>query len=217
MNWSVPLSEHAEDVWPGLQKQVQQKVRKSQKEGVRVRVAEKREDVLLYYNLHLQTRSKKHGMPSQSRKYFSTLWDTFAASGNLRLLLAEYEGRTIAGTIIFVFGTTIHSAYAASDENYLKLAPNNLLYWDIITWGCEQGYKTFELGRTARDNEGLMDFKRRWGAVQETLPYYYYPQTAGLASTSESSRKFQLLTATWRKLPLGISAPLGGFLYKHMG
>jgi FemAB-related protein (PEP-CTERM system-associated) len=217
VNWSIPLAEHAEDVWPRLQKQVQQKVRKSQKEGVRTRVAEKREDMSLYYNLHLQTRSKKHGMPTQSRKYFTTLWDTFAASGNLRLILAEYAGKTIAGMILFVSGTTLHSAYSASDENYLKQAPNNLLFWDIITWGCEHGFKAFELGRTARDNEGLMDFKRRWGAVQEPLSYYYYPCTAGLASTSESSRKFRILTTTWRKLPLGISAPLGAWLYKHMG
>src|SRR5579859_2911495 len=140
VNWSIPLTEHAEAAWPKLQKQVQQKVRKAQKEGVRIRIAEKREDISLYYNLHLQTRTKKHGMPTQSRKYFTTLWDTFAVSGNLRLLLAEYEGTTIAGIIIFVSGTTLHSAYAASDENYLKLAPNNLLFWDIITWGCEHGY-----------------------------------------------------------------------------
>jgi FemAB-related protein (PEP-CTERM system-associated) len=217
VNWSIPLYKRAEDVWSKLRKPVQRQIKKSQKDGVHIRVADKPEDMALYYNLHLRTRVKKHGMPVQSRKYFSTLWETFAAGGTLRLLLAEYEGNTIAGIILFASGTTLHYSYGASDEKYLKLAPNNLLFWDAIKWGCEHGYKTLDLGRTARDNEGLMEFKRRWGAIQEALPYYYYPQKAGLAATSESSRKFRLLTTIWRKLPLGITAPLGGWLYKHMG
>jgi FemAB-related protein (PEP-CTERM system-associated) len=217
VNWVIPLSERPEDMWSKLRKPVQRQIKKSQKDEVHIRVADKPEDMALYYNMHLQTRAKKHGMPVQSRKYFSTLWDTFAPSGTLRLLLAEYEGNTIAGIILFTSGTTLHYSYGASDEKYLKLAPNNLLFWEVITWGCEHGYKAFDLGRTARDNEGLMEFKRRWGATQEPLPYYYYPQTAGLASTSESSRKFRLLTTAWRRLPLGITAPLGGWLYKHMG
>ncbi len=113
---------------------------------------------------------KSMGCPLNHDNYFFTLWDTFAVTGTLRLLLAEYEGNTIAGIILFASDTTLHYAYGASDEHHLKLAPNNLLYWDAITWGCEQGYKVFDLGRTARDNEGLMEFKRRWGAIQEPLP-----------------------------------------------
>jgi len=217
VNWSIPLSERAEDVWTTLRKPVQHQIKKSQKNGVHIRVAQKCEDMLLYYNLHLRTRVKKHGMPVQSRKYFSTLWDTFAASNTLQLLLAEYEGNTIAGIIIFAFGTTLHYAYGASDENHLKLAPNNLLFWDAITWGCEHGYKVFDLGRTARDNEGLMEFKRRWGAIQESLTYYYYPHAAGLAFTSENSPTFRLLTTVWKTLPLTVTVPLGGWFYRHMG
>jgi FemAB-related protein (PEP-CTERM system-associated) len=227
-HWSIPLSERAEDVWSTLKRQVKQQVRKAQRDGVSMRVADKPADMSLYYNLHLRTRTQKHGMPSQSRKYFTTLWDTFATSGQargtapattptMRILLAEYEGMTIAGFVLFVSGTTLYGAYAASDENYLKLAPNNLLYWEAIKWGCEQGYKVLDLGRTARDNEGLMEFKRRWGAIQQPLSYYYFPHAAGLASTPRCSPRFRLLTTTWRKLPLSVTAPLGGWLYKHMG
>jgi FemAB-related protein (PEP-CTERM system-associated) len=217
VTWAICLSGRVEDVWSRLRRPVQRQIKKSRKIGVQIRVAESREDMCLYYALHLQTRAKKHGMPVQSPEYFLTLWDTFAASGTLRLLLAEYEGNAIAGIILFASDTTLHYAYGASDEKHLELAPNNLLFWDAITWGCEQGYKVFDLGRTARENDGLMEFKRRWGAAQVPLPYYYYPRTAGLASTSEASRKFRLLTTTWKKLPLAVTVPLGGWLYKHIG
>ncbi len=90
-------------------------------------------------------------------------------------------------------------------------------YGQLSHGRCTHGYQTLDLGRTACDNEGLMEFKRRWGAIKEPLPYYYYPQTAGLASTSERSWKYRLLTSCWRKLPLHVAEPLGSFLYKHLG
>jgi hypothetical protein len=51
----------------------------------------------------------------------------------------------------------------------------------------------------------------------EPLSYYYYPDMAGLASISEQSWKFRLLTSWWRQLPLQIAEPVGGYLYKHLG
>ena len=49
------------------------------------------------------------------------------------------------------------------------------------------------------------------------LPYYYSPRVAGLASTSEHSRKYQMLTAGWKRMPLPLASTLGGLLYKHLG
>ena len=217
VNWIVPLADRPEDVWKGLRKPVQHQIKKSQKLGIHIRTADQREDMAIYYKLHVQTRIKKHGMPAQLKEYFFQLWDTFAPDGTLQLLLAEYQDNPVAGIILLAAGNTIHYAYGASDERYLNLAPNNLLFWTAMSLGCAKGFTRFDLGRTACDNEGLMEFKRRWGATKEALSYYYYPHTAGLAATSEKSWKYRLITNIWRKLPLAISAPLGGFLYKHLG
>lgn len=217
VSWLLPLTADPKTAWSGLRKPVQRQIKKSQGNGVKVRTAEKSEDMLHFYRLHLQTRSKKHGMPTQPLRFFSELWNAFAASGTMQLLLAEYEGNVIASMILLTRGSTIRYAYGASDERYLHLAPNNLLMWEAIRWSCTHGYQTLDLGRTSCDNEGLMEFKRRWGAIQQPLPYYYYPRTAGLVATSEHSWKFHLLTACWRQLPLQVARPLGGWLYKHLG
>jgi FemAB-related protein (PEP-CTERM system-associated) len=217
VRWLLSLTPNPEDIWSQMRKPVQHQIKKSRKLGVQVRIAERREEVEHYYQLHLQTRSKKHGMPTQPAAFFYGLWDNFAAQDAMKVLLAEHEGTIIAGMVILASGTTVRYAYGASDERYLKLAPNNLLMWKTIEWGCEHGYQFLDMGRTARENEGLMEFKRRWGASQEPLPYYYHPATAGLASTSEQSPKFRLLTNGWRRLPLSIAGPLGGYLYRHLG
>jgi FemAB-related protein (PEP-CTERM system-associated) len=217
VNWLLPLAAAPDAVWSGLKKPVQRQVRKSQKLGVHVRMSQNRADMAEYSRLHLLTRSKKHGMPAQPRRFFFGLWDSFFASGAMKLLLAEYQGTVIAGAILLISGATVRSAYNASDERYLHLAPNNLLLWEAISWSCSQGYQTLELGRTAQDNQGLLQFKRSWGAIKEPLPYYYYPDMAGLAATAESSWKYRLLTSGWKRLPLGVAEPLGGYLYKHLG
>lgn len=217
VRWLLPLAADAEAVWAGLRKPVQRQIKKSESLGVQVRMATQREDMAQYYRLHLHTRSKKHGMPAQPQGFFYGLWDAFAAQGAMQLLLAEYEGVVIAGMVLLAAGTTARYAYGASDEQYLHVAPNNLLMWTAIRWACSQGYRVLDMGRTASDNEGLMEFKRRWGAIKEPLPYYYYPQIGGLAATSESSWKFRFLTRCWQRLPLEVAGPLGGYLYKHLG
>jgi FemAB-related protein (PEP-CTERM system-associated) len=217
VSWRLPLSTDVDAIWSGLRKPVQRQIKKSQSLGLQVRMVQQREEVAHYYRLHLQTRSKKHGMPAQPQRYFFELWDAFATSDAVKLLLAEYRGIVIAGMILLASGSTVKYAYGASDERYLHLAPNNLLMWESINWGCTHSYQMLDMGRTACDNEGLMEFKRRWGAIKEPLPYYYYPHTAGLAATSERSWKFRLLTTCWKQLPLQVAGPLGGYLYKHLG
>lgn len=215
--WLLVLDSDPHVVWSGLRKPIQRQVEKSRKLGVQVRLAERHEEILHYHRLHLRTRTKKHGMPTQPERFFLALWDAFAAKGSLQVLLAEYEGAIVAGMILLASGTTIRYAYGASDDSYLHLAPNNLLMWKAISWACEHGYRTFDLGRTARDNRGLMEFKRRWGATMEPLPYYYFPHAAGLAATSETSWRFKALTSCWKQLPLPIAEFLSGHLYKHLG
>jgi len=216
VRWQLPLIADPEAMWSGLRRQVQQQIRKSRKLGVQVRAAQRHEDIAHYYHLHLRTRSK-HGMPAQSRRFFNRLWDTFAPSGEMQVLLAEYQGTVIASIVLLASGNTMMYPYSASDERYLNLAPNNLLVWEAIAWCCTNGYQVLDFGRTACDNEGLMEYKRRWGAVREPLPYYYYPHMTGLAATSERSRRYYLLTSCWRRLPLQVAGPLGGYLYKHLG
>jgi FemAB-related protein (PEP-CTERM system-associated) len=213
---SLPADPDA--VWSRLRKPVQQQIKKSRKLGVQVRIAQQREEVAHYYRLHLQTYSKKHGVPAQPAQFFYSLWDNFAANGTMQLLLAEYEGHIIAGMVLVVSGsTTVKYAYGASDKRYLHLAPNNLLIWTAITWGCEHGYQVLDMGCTASTNEGLMEFKRRWGAIPEPLPYYsYYPVATGLVRTSGQSRKMHFFSSCWKHLPIAITGPLGGRLYRHM-
>ena len=216
-NLPIQLASDPQRVLACLRPTARRKIKKARTQGVQVRLAEQREDMLKYYRLHLLTRTKKHGMPSQSLAFFLRLWDTFAPDGTLHLELAEYEGQTIAAHITMFYGQTARYMYGASDDRHQDLGAGYLLTWEEIAWGCQHGYTLLDLGRTAYANAGLMQYKRSWGATAEPSPYYYYPAIRGLSTTPEESRKYQLLTSCWKKLPLQLSAPLGGYLYRHLG
>jgi CelD/BcsL family acetyltransferase involved in cellulose biosynthesis len=217
VRWRLALTPGAEAIFGGVKPSARRQIRKAERAGVVVRAATCRADVAAYYHLHLHTRTRKHGMPAQPLRYFEALWDTYAAGDGLRLLLAEHEGQPIAGMLFLAEGETLRYAYGASDERFLRLGPNDLLLWQGVRWACERGFRTLDLGRTARDNEGLNAFKAGWSAVSEPLTYYYYPARAGLAATAEHSLRYRLLTGVWRRLPLPLAGALGGALYRHLG
>ncbi len=214
----LSLSPNPDTVWSRLRKPVQQQVNKSQKLGVQVRIAQQRKEVAHYYRLHLQTCAKKHGVPAPPAQFFYSLWDSFAANGTMQLLLAEYQNKIIAGMMIIALGNkTVKCAYGASDKRYLYLAPNNLLMWTAIKWGCEHNYQVLDMGLTSRMGKGLMDYKLRWGAVPEPLPYYFYfPVATEQVGMLSQGRKMHFMSNCWKHLPLAITGPLGGCLYRHM-
>ena len=181
VRWVSRLQPDHERVWSGIKKSVCVQIRKATKVGVTVRRGIDRSDMQAYYQLHLETRSKKHGMPAQPWKYFDALWSEFGESGEVQLYLASYSGTVVAGIVCLAGGDTMQYAYGGSDPRYLHLAPNNLLMWEAMKSACEQGYGLFDFGRTAVANAGLMQFKRGWGSEGIPLTYYYYPAVAGLA------------------------------------
>jgi hypothetical protein len=107
-------------------------------------------------------------------------------------------------------------AYGASDARFLKHAPNHALFDAALGWAIERGYRYFDFGRTAPDNEGLMEFKRQWGAQFLPLPYFYHPNRSGFVSETGASWKHRLFTSAWRKLPVGVTAVVGPPLYRHL-
>lgn len=217
VRYVLPLDKDPHKLLAGARPRMRSQVRKAERDGVTVRWGVERRDIDTFYQLHLQTRSGKHGMPAQPRRYFTGLWDAFAASGAMRLALAEYKGRCIAAAILLIAGGTVSSSYVATDPRYLELNATRAAEWAAIEWACTSGYELWDFGRTARESEGLRQYKRAWGTTELDLPYYYWPAVAGLASTSETSRKYTLLTSYWRKLPLSVAEPLGGRLYRHLG
>jgi CelD/BcsL family acetyltransferase involved in cellulose biosynthesis len=159
-------------------------IRKAEKEGVTVRVSSTLEDTRRFYDLMVHTR-RKHGLLPQPWRFFKNIHKHLIAPGHGYLLLADYQGQTIAGDLLLRFRDQLTYKFNASDPQFLEVRPNNLLLWQAMHLGAEAGQRTLDLGRCELDNEGLRRFKLLWGAREQRVGYYHYPETiAGSALLS---------------------------------
>jgi CelD/BcsL family acetyltransferase involved in cellulose biosynthesis len=192
--------------------QVQRNVRKAAQGPLELRRAEAETDLThVFYRLHLETR-RRQGTPVQPRRFFGLLWKRILEPGLGFATLAYSEQTPVAGAVFLAGNATVTYKYGASDPRFLGLRPNHLVFWDAIRWSCEQGYGSFDFGRTDLDNRGLREFKSRWGAEEHPL---YYSAVAGEAPSLAQGRAARALGPVIRRSPAWVCRGLGEALYKY--
>jgi CelD/BcsL family acetyltransferase involved in cellulose biosynthesis len=192
--------------------QVQQRIVKGEREGVLVRRGTAKDDLLrTFYELHLETRHRL-GVPIQPRRYFDFLWERIIASGRGFLLLAYWKDMPIAAAVFLAWNGTVVYKYSASRHEFWKLRPNNMVIWNGIRWGCENGFHTFDFGRTEPGNEGLRSFKSAWGTDEQPLSY---STLAAGSPTQAVARGAEILRRPIQTMPAWFCRLLGELAYKR--
>ena len=208
----LKLSSEAEEVFGGFHRsQVKRNIRRAEREGIKVRWAEHRRDLDVFYNLHVETR-RRLGVPVQPKLYFELLWQQLIDAGLGFVLLAYKDSVPIAGAVFLAYKTTLVYKYGASDSDHWRLRPNHLLFWTSIRWGCEQGYSLFDWGKANVSNTGLRNFKNGWGAQESVLTYSVLAAT----SPNEIPDRLSGMMGTFiRNTPSWVCRVSGELLYKH--
>jgi hypothetical protein len=107
---------------------------------------------------------------ADARYYFNQTYFNHFADGRINnvLLLAEHDGRIIAGCIVLTGRQFAHYHLGASDPASLALRPNHLLFAEMIRWAKQAGFQALHLGGgTTRSNtDSLLAYKRSFSANQ---------------------------------------------------
>jgi len=198
-----------------LRESTARNIRRSEKEGVTVRICRSLKGVKDFYRLHCLTR-RRHGIPPQSIGFFEMLHKYVISMGFGFTVLASKGEVTVAGVICLHFGNNAVYKYGASDDRYQHLRPNNLVLWEAIKKCAREGFRSFSLGRTDLDNEGLLAFKNGWGGAKSILNYYKYDfATNNFICAPEQD--LEVYRKVLRQLPIGVLRVLGKMAYRHMG
>ncbi|MDQ3854769.1 MAG: GNAT family N-acetyltransferase [Chloroflexota bacterium] len=197
------------------------KVNKAAKQGVRVRPAETERDLRVWYALYVDTM-RWHIVPPRPYRFFEVAWQLLRPRGLLRLLLAERheagQSQLLAGSIFLMFGQTVFYAFNGRRREALSLEPNDAIQWQAIHDACRDGFRRYDFGEVAENNQGLAAFKSKWGALPMRLYRYYYPASRELetGALKAGSRARQLANAAWRRLPAKATILLGDWLYRYL-
>ncbi len=196
---------------------VRQRIQRAEKSDLCLKTGNSETDLMGFHELHKTTR-KKHGLPPQPYKFFKNLWDTFVPSGNMKLLMAQKNDKTIAALILFLFRDRVSAEFLASDDSYWNLSPNHLLFWEAIKTAHNEGFKIFDFGRTSSSNGSLMDFKKHWGTTVVDLPQFIYPNNmCDTIDNREASINYRLSKIICKNAPELIDSLIGNFYYRHLG
>ena len=214
--YEVPTEQGESSVWQQLHaSSTQRSIKKGLKAGVVVRRGETAEDWLVMAELEERT-AHGHGLPAPPRRFFVEGCRRLQSAGLAQVYLAFTSmGNPAAAIAIWKGPRSWIYAFGASDPAQLEQRPNHVLLWTAIQ-DAIASERRFDMGRAAPEQEGLVEFKRRWGGQAIPLAYDYWPTPAGLNIAARDRGSMAAVAAIWSRLPAGI-ARLGSGLYRYLG
>lgn len=210
---TLRLESDTDKVCRGIHHSHLRNMRIARANGIKIVHGVGKEELSAFYGLHLQTRHRQ-GVPIQPRKYFELLDELVLQRGLGFISLAWHDATCLAGATFLHWRDTLTYKYGASTELGLSMRANHLLFWDAICWGCENGFKFLDFGRSDVDNAGLRSFKQRWGAVETPLIYSRFPDPT---IQSSPQKIIPFMHFMIRKSPLWVCSTIGNLLYRYFG
>lgn len=106
--------------------------------------------------------------------------------------------------------------WASSLREYNHLSPNMMLYWKVLSYAADNGFKKFDFGRST-PHEGTYQFKMQWGAQPIQLYWHYWlSQGDALPEINPHNPKYRLFINIWQHLPLWLTNALGPKIVRNI-
>jgi hypothetical protein len=208
--------------WKKTSNNLWRSLKKADEAGVRVREGTSERDLKRFYAMYGETMRRHRSLP-RSYRMLSMARQSLLPLGSYRLLLAEHEGKVVAGGVFHAWRDTVDLAFNASAERHLGLRPNHAVYWSAIRWAIENGYRRYNMGEAPVDGS-LGRFKAQWGG--EPVDRFLYDFTPGKrVGAAEAMRRVStgldsgegrqsLVSRIWGRTPLIATRAAGQLVYR---
>jgi len=168
--------------WRALRDKTRNMVRKAERSGITVRAGH--EFLPQLYDIYAEEMVSR-GIPIYGRGLWQDTADAFGT--NARILVAEAEGRIIAGVFLIFGRQTACDLFQASSLATRHLAPVPMLLWEAMRQATAQGLTRFDLGPSTVGSN-TYKAKANFGGVPETFDKYDLAKARlpGIAETDAS-------------------------------
>ena len=146
-----------DEVFANFHQKTRYNIRLATKKGVVIKEGTK-EDLKDFHNIMVET-GKRDDFIIRSLSYFEKMYDELVPQGHMKLLMAYYEDKPIAGIIPIIYGKNVWYLYGASSNSHRNLMPNYLLQWTMIKEAISL-------------EANMYDFRGVSGVVDENHPQY---------------------------------------------
>jgi lipid II:glycine glycyltransferase (peptidoglycan interpeptide bridge formation enzyme) len=158
----LDLTKGEESIWKGMKGETRSQVRQAMKLGVEVFEPKRLKDWLPYYYAMVTATYSRQGLHNPApQSFYENIWKHLYPKGILRVLLARHEEKIIAGGIFIILKGILYFLDGASFREYQNLRANNLIQWEIISWGAKTGLVTYDM--VGANIPGIFRFKKGFG------------------------------------------------------
>jgi FemAB-related protein (PEP-CTERM system-associated) len=201
----VRIPAAAGDMWDRLNPKIRKRIRYARKNGLAVRWGGG-EAVNEFYEV-FATNMRNLGTPVYPRAWFANMAKYLP--GEVRFLLVSDEGRPAAAGLVCLFRDSLELPWAASLPDTREKFSPLLLYWTLLEWAAENGFRRVDLGRCT-PGSGNHQFKHHWGCVEKPLHWsYWLPAGATVPVRHAESGRLRWAIKMWRRLPLAVANAVG--------
>ena len=209
----LALPANPEILWKAFPSKLRSQVRRPTKEGMYSKLgsAEELNDFYSIFSVNMRDL----GTPVYPKSFFQNILFTFADSTWISTVYTK-DHLPVASGFIIGFKKTLEIPWASSLRDYNKHSPNTLLYWSVLEFACNNGFKVFDFGRSTPD-EGTYRFKEQWGAQPTQLYWHYWMRNGGpLPELNPHNPKYKLAIKLWQKLPVSFTKLIGPSIVKNL-
>jgi FemAB-related protein (PEP-CTERM system-associated) len=186
-------------------------IREGIKKGLEFKVDEIGSDE--FFNIYSRN-VRDLGTPVFTRNLFARGPREFGRS--CKIFSVHCKGKPVAAVWTLFYKDEVIPYFGGSLREYNHLAVNSYMYGMLIRYAAENGYRTYDFGRSKKGT-GSFAFKKRWGMTMCELPYQYaLIRTRSMPDTSPLNPRFSLGIEAWRRLPLSVTRLVGPVIAKHL-
>lgn len=212
VNMILDLPETAELLGKSIGAKKRSQIRRPQKEGVQSAIGgvELLDEFYRVFSINMRDL----GTPVYSKVFFSEILERF--SNQAKIVVLRLNGKPISAAFLLGNNEKIEIPWASTVKEYNKFSPNMLLYWEVLKYAIETGYRKFDFGRSTIGS-GTYRFKKQWGAVPKQLYWHYWlGDKKEMPKMNPDNKKYNLAIKAWRHLPVAVSNLLGPCIIKNI-
>jgi FemAB-related protein (PEP-CTERM system-associated) len=213
LTYRIDLTADPEDLMKRLSSNQRNKVRRSLKQGHRIRFGH----LELLDDVYEAIASCMHelGSPYHAKAYLQKMAEHLGESLEFMVAYDSTGHLTGGGVLIYqddvafmLHGNVLRHARAARTGEFLD--------WSGFERGMQRGCATFDLGRSLVGS-GNDAFKSSWSPRKSPLAYWYWLAPGhDLPAVNQENPRYQFAIATWKRLPRFVARSLGPHIIRGL-
>jgi hypothetical protein len=173
-NQVIFLGDNLEEYYNSLERRsIRRLIKKSYNNGLKIRFGKDEKDLKIFYKLETILR-RSLGLPPAPYHFFYSLWKNLGEHDLLLLPIIEKDSRPILASMDLKFKDQLYFEYTGQNKKFKYYYPYYFFHWEMIKKAhSEFGSRIVDLGRTDKNQTGLIQFKQSWKAINIDIIEHY--------------------------------------------